>query len=457
MYTQNRGNGKLHVILPIAFFAWLAAIALFQVWKYVEHRNFETDQDEPLLFASTIHDDGNTKSNTLETLAEGDESMEEALVEPLLDAPPSGRRGIMKKSLDASGQAYFYQTAYFDRIKVKQPTMPSMSSGADDKENENVTPQQVYKTVAGLEESEADISWYHRVWQHLPLKPIWDLKVIGTLDTCRCCARKGTELRTEFQEMSCGKKTWFVIRKIFKLLINLVCIVLAIVACGDAYQTGITRAKLPYVQDIYSHLDEGSVCAYDDKCGDIKSFDSNEAAHAANYSVAHCGVCSGCSTWQDLSVQWTTRKNAADMAQSCGIRNLFDQDSMAKCFEREFGWTSVCSEAWVHSVVCARKQCGLIALRTLITNRMGNFQMQKTSITPATCNEAQCEQGNPGEFAKLSGASRRKMNIKSSIARAPDQQCQIVDDILKDEEGYNDWGPFFKEVKELCLRSNLFP
>lgn len=90
--------------------------------------------------------------------------------------------------------------------------------------------------------------------------------------------------------MSCGKKTWFVFRKISKLLINLICIVLAIVACGDAYQTGVTRAKLPYVQDIYSHLNEGQVCAYDEKCGDIKSFASKEAAHAANYSVAHCGV-----------------------------------------------------------------------------------------------------------------------------------------------------------------------
>ncbi len=448
MYTQNRGIGELDVILPIAFFVWLAAIALFHVWKYVEHRNFETDQDEPLLFAS-VHDYGNAKPSTLETLAEGDEAVEEALAEPLLDAPTNRRSLLKKESLDASGQAYFYQTAYFDRIKVNQPKMTSLSSGSDDETNEKVTPKQVYKAVADLEESEAEIRCHHRVWQRLPLKPIWDLKVIGTLDTCRCCARKGTELRTEFQEMSCSKKTWFVFRKMFKLLINLICIVLAIVACGDAYQTGVTRAKLPYVQRIYSKLNEGSVCAYDEKCGDLKSFGSKEAAHAANYSVAHCGVCSGCSTWQDLSVQWSTRKKAADMAQSCGVRNLFDQASMAKCFETEFGWTSVCSEAWVHSVVCARKQCVLIALRTLITNRMGNFQMQNTSVTPATCNEAQCEQGNPGKFAKLSGASRRKMNIKSSIARAPDQQCQIVDNIPKDDEGYNDWGPFFEE---LCPR-----
>jgi hypothetical protein len=80
--------------------------------------------------------------------------------------------------------------------------------------------------------------------------------------------------------------------------------------------------------------------------------------------------------------------------------------------------------------------------------------MQQNDVTPATCNEAQCEQGNPGHFAKLSGASRRKMNIRSSIAREPDQQCKIVDNIPRDADGYNNWGTFFKE---LCPRSDSPP
>eukprot|EP00984_Skeletonema_dohrnii_P038036 scaffold40822_cov155-Skeletonema_dohrnii-CCMP3373.AAC.3 len=455
----NRGIGNSHVILPVCFFAWLVAIGLFHGWKFFEHRNFETDQDEPLLFASTVHDhdhdDGNAKSSTLETLAEGDESMEDALSEPLLDAPTS-RRLMKKESLDAIGQGYFYQTAYFDRIKLKLPNMTSLSSGSDDDEtNEKVTPQQVYKSVADSEDSEAGVKWYHRVWRFLPLTAVWGLVLVGTRDTCRCCARKGAETKSEFQEMSCGKKTWFVFRKFVKVLINFICFFFALVACGDSHQTGVTKTKLPFVHNIYSKLNDGPVCAYDVKCGDLKSFDSLEAAHAVNYSVAHCGVCSGCSTWQDLSVQWTTRKNAATLAQSCGIRYLFDQAGMAKCLARDFGWTEVCSEAWVHSVVCARENCGYIAIRTMITNRLGNFQMQQNDVTPATCNEAQCEQGNPGEFAKLSGASRRKMNIHSSIEREPDQQCQIVDNIPRDAEGrYNDWGPFFKE---LCPRSDSPP
>lgn len=62
---------------------------------------------------------------------------------------------------------------------------------------------------------------------------------------------------------------------------------------------------------------------------------------------------------------------------------------MAKCLSNDMGWTHLCSEAWVHSVVCARKQCGAIATLSIITNRMGNFDVDPNAITAATCNEAQ--------------------------------------------------------------------
>ena len=56
---------------------------------------------------------------------------------------------------------------------------------------------------------------------------------------------------------------------------------------------------------------------------------------------------------------------------------------------------------------------------------------------------------NPGEFAKLSGASRRKMNIESDIVRPKDQQCNIVEAVPKNERGFNDWTGFFEP---LCPR-----
>jgi hypothetical protein len=277
----------------------LAAIGLFHGWKYVEHRTFDTGTKEPLLFASTDHADDNVK-RTLETLTEGNESVEDAMEEPLLDA--SSRRDAMKKdNLDATGQGYFYQTAYFNRINLKQPDTTSLTAGSDDvEEDENITPKQVYKSIAESEDFEAGVKWYHRVWRFLPITAIWGLFLVGTRDTCRCFFRKGTETKSEFKELSCGKKTWFIFRKIVKLFFNILCFFIAIIACGDAHQTVVTKAKLPWVHSTYRTLNIGQVCAYDKKCGDIKTFDNVEVAHAANYSVAHCGKCSGCSTWQDL-------------------------------------------------------------------------------------------------------------------------------------------------------------
>jgi len=62
---------------------------------------------------------------------------------------------------------------------------------------------------------------------------------------------------------------------------------------------------------------------------------------------------------------------------------------MADCLSKDMGWTHLCAEAWVGSVVCARKQCGAIATLSMITNRMGNFDVEPNAITAATCNEAQ--------------------------------------------------------------------
>lgn len=275
---------------------------MFHGWKYFEHRNFDTDTAEPLLFADSVNLDGDVK-HTIETVAEGDESTEDAFEEPLLGLETSSdRRDVMKKgfNLDASGQGYFYQTAYFDRIRLKQPHT-SLTTGSDDvDENENIYAKQVYKTVAASEDLDAGVKWYHRVWRFLPFTAIWGLSLVGTRDMYSCCARSGTETKSEFKEMSCGKKSWFVFRKIVKLFFNILCFLMAIIACGDAHQTEVTKSKLPWVQSIYRTLNIGQVCAYDTKCGNIETFDSVEAAHAANYSVAHCGKCSGCSTWQDL-------------------------------------------------------------------------------------------------------------------------------------------------------------
>ncbi len=56
-----------------------------------------------------------------------------------------------------------------------------------------------------------------------------------------------------------------------------------------------------------AHQNDGPVCAFDKKYGNIREFASKEDAHLANYSIAHCGPCAFCSTWNDMEVLYSTR------------------------------------------------------------------------------------------------------------------------------------------------------
>ena len=246
--------------------------------------------------------------------------------------------------------------------------------------------------------------------------------------------------------MSTCKKSWFVCAKILKLLVNAFCVFVAIIAMGGAIQATVSKKKAPYVHARYERLNDEEVCAYDTKCGNLQTMETKEAAYAANHTIVHCGRCSSCSSWQDLSVQWNTRKKAAKLSQGCGLRNMFSRDGMAQCMYDDMGWTMDCAYAWVHSVECAKQNCMFIAVTAMITNKLGNFAVGPNSVTPANCNEAQCEQGNPGQFAKLSGASRRKMNIESDIVRPKNQQCHIVNAVSKNEKGFNNWEGFFEPL-----------
>lgn len=309
--------------------------------------------------------------------------------------------------------------AYFDRIKLRP--QGSNVSGDGDGVEDDVDPREAYDAVVAAEGS--NLKWYHRAWRRLPFRSAWRLFAMGTRDTFRCCLC-GRD--PEFGAMSCGKKTWFAFCKVVKLAVNLGAIFLAVASCGAAIQTGITKSKMPYVNSKYGEksagplrgfqrredvstalttftrfssilstrleketLNTGEVCAYDERCGHIETFPSREAAHDANYSVVHCGRCSGCSNWNDLRIQWTTRvrlfcifrsaifpigfmfaheksraqfdalviaaqKNAAKMGQACIAGHLFNSDKVTECYQRDFGWTHECAVAWMRTSVCAR-------------------------------------------------------------------------------------------------------
>lgn len=436
-----------HVLL-LSFFGWLAMCLLLQGLKYYEQRLFadeeETKDERVSMFEDCVikeQNDTNIGTTEEDGLPSLSTTTSDVLEEPLVQVgrTSTGRRAIMNKdSTEARKRAYFYQTAYFTHgiFRKDRTTLNN---------NEiNTTPHEIYDSCIASEE--ADTKWYLRAWMCLPFQPAWNLVVLGTMDIFRCCCCN----RSDFAMKSSSKKIWLVAFNVLAASINLVALLLAVIACGSAIQAKTTKSKLEFVREIYNHLDAGPVCAYDHKCGEIETFANRGEAHAANYTVAHCGKCSSCSTWNDLELQWSTRTNAAEKSQRCGLKSFTGgREAMLTCLETEMGmttgtgWTKDCAEAWAQSIECAKENCVFIAIQAKITNRLGNFSVSPDSITPATCNEAQCEQGNPGRFSDLSGASRRKMNIKSSIPRPLNEQCQIVDDIPKDDEGYNDWGLFF--------------
>ena len=208
----------------------------------------------------------------------------------------------------------------------------------------DVNPRDVYKSVAEEEDMRANVSCLGRFWRVLPFVSFWGLLLVGSRDM-NCCRRNKDESRqtvSGFQSMSTCKKGWFVFAKIVKLLVNAAAIFLAILAMGSAVQATVSKQKMPYVHKRYAGLNTNQVCAYTSKCapGEPLTYLNKEAADAANATVIHCGKCAGCSSWQDLSVQWNTRKNAAKLSQSCGLRNMFNRHSMAQCLSDDMGWTT---------------------------------------------------------------------------------------------------------------------
>ena len=371
------------------------------------------------------------------------------LEEPLLE----NRRDLMKKT-GGHSVGYFYETQYFDRVTlfglrkhvkhehrgILEETVTTDGFAEDFSDyDDGITPDQIYKAFVAMEEGGRKRKWYHCVWQSLPLQPIWDLSKITCQNNCTCCCREDAK----FKKNSRCAKIWIVTTKTIGVCLNLLALYVAIVACGATLQIRWTKSKLPYVQEkLYNNMDEGQVCASNEKCGDIRTFDDAASAALSNYTVLHCGPCGYCSTWNDLELQWTTRHTLAEQSQECGRKTMFGGvDDLSQCLSTDIGFTHNCATCWAEDINCSKKYCIFIYLQSLMTNELGNFEVGPTTITSATCEEANCEAGNPGDFVECSGANRRRMDIKSAIARPDDQQCSIVG-IPAGPDG-PDWENFF--------------
>lgn len=243
--------------------------------------------------------------------------------------------------------------------------------------------------------------------------------------TCCGCARGN--------DKTCVQKAANTIIWILYLAMIAVSLLSLVCNAGSTYQQERVRRKLPFVtQTLYTDMNEGVVCAFDDRGADsnITTFASKDAAHDAGFLVVHCGACAACSNWENLRLEYTTRNFLAAESKDCAQSSLFGggDDALLECLkEPKIGFQGRCAECWQEDIICTKKFCWAIGLQSFFINTLSNFAVGPDTITSATCEEANCEAGNPGLFVPCSGANRRRMNVKSTIERPKNMQCTIVD------------------------------
>jgi len=258
---------------------------------------------------------------------------------------------------------------------------------------------------------------------------------IETTDTnARCqrpaCCSVFVCYSPEYQQSSLLWKVIVWLKIIIMIFAYFLCLYFVAVCIGATYQISTTRAGLPAVHEaLYNHMDEGPVCAFDNRGPDsnITTFEDKEAAHEAGFLIVHCGACGACSSWENLVVEWTTRNNMAALANECAQEALFGggDDALTECLMHpSIGFGYECAVCWMEDILCTKDHCAFIFLQSQMINNVGNFAVGPNEITSASCEEAHCE---VGQFVPCSGATRRRMNIVSSISRPGDQQCGIVD------------------------------
>ncbi len=223
---------------------------------------------------------------------------------------------------------------------------------------------------------------------------------------------------SDYRQSSCLWKFICWVKIIIITLAYLLCLYFVAVSIGATDQINSTRAKLPSVhEELYTHMNEGPVCAFDNKGpeSNITTFANDEAAHNAGFLVLHCGACGACSTWDNLIVEYATRYTMSELANQCAQEALFGgggNDVITECLMKpEIGFDEQCATCWMEDILCVKENCAFIFLQSQMINNVGNFAVGPNDITSASCEEAHCE---VGLFVPCSGATRRRMNISES-------------------------------------------
>lgn len=261
------------------------------------------------------------------------------------------------------------------------------------------------------------------------------LEEVEELSTCSllrkkvsCCGCvRGNEKSTKSKVLQL--LAWF----LWSTLV-LISLWLVVVNIGATKQANDAQDLLPGVSEkLYQFIDSGPVCAFDNKGADsmIATFPDKDAAHRKGFLILHCGACGKCSDWHNLSREYLTRNFLAKESVKCAKKSLFGRArDVTKCLNKEpILFKGECAACWTTDILCTKANCTFIFLQSTMINSMGDFAVENETVTTAACEEAFCE---VGQFVPCSGATRRRMNVTSTIARPGSQSCGIVDVVWAD-------------------------
>lgn len=222
---------------------------------------------------------------------------------------------------------FYPTTVHFDRVTLTGASITTARLERESTTDRDKTSKEIYDEIAKADERNQCIEWHRRLWRTLPFLPAWHICMHQNAILWSCCRKDSV-----FNTQPYYRKIWHVFGNTFRICIYLLALCVTVIGCGSAVQTKTALAKLPESFKIsygessvwvygccfttklnVSHLlfaenqNVGAVCAFDVKFGDIREFASKDEAHLANYTIAHCGPCAACSTWNDLQVQYSTR------------------------------------------------------------------------------------------------------------------------------------------------------
>jgi len=238
---------------------------------------------------------------------------------------------------------------------------------------------------------------------------------------------------TEIQPKSSADKILDSIKRFIWCVVSFLFFFSTIINIGASYEQCAAKNELQNTFNLLypDDYNTGTMCAWE-KNGQpgpdisIKEFDTVQEVQDANYEVIHCGACGVCSNWNDIKLQYTTRRVLSGVTKACAQKSIFnkvdvndDDDEVVECNHLQVGFTLPCAKAWAWDEINTKDHALFTYLQALLSNSFADMKISFQDITMATIDEAI---SGPGFVPKV-GATRRRMNIVSDIRRPHYQKC----------------------------------